>query len=68
MHRRFRIQVALRVTAIAALVGGAAYLVVGPQLYLPAALVAGLAVAAAVSLVRYTEKVTRDLTRFLESA
>ena len=67
MHRRFRIQVALRVTAIAALVGGAAYLVVGLQLYLPAALVAGLAVAAAVSLVRYTEKITRDLTRFLES-
>ena len=67
MHRRFRIQVALRVTAIAALVGGAAYLVVGLQLYLPAALVAGLAVAAAVSLVRYTEKTTRDLTRFLES-
>ena len=54
-------------TAIAALVGGAAYLMVGLQLYLPAALVAGLAVAAAVSLVRYTEKITRDLTRFLES-
>ena len=67
MHRRFRIQVALRVTAIAALVGGAAYLVVGLQLYLAAALGAGLAVAAAVSLVRYTEKITRDLTRFLES-
>ena len=67
MHRRFRIQVALRVTAIAALVGGAAYLVVGLQLYLPAALGAVLAVAAAVSLVRYTEKITRDLTRFLES-
>ncbi|PSQ84378.1 MAG: ATP-binding protein [Bacteroidetes bacterium QH_2_63_10] len=67
MHRRFRIQVALRVTAIAALVGGAAYLGVGLRLYLPAALGAVLAVAAAVSLVRYTEKTTRDLTRFLES-
>lgn len=67
MHRRFRIQVALRVAAIAGLVGGAASLVLAPGLYLPAVLVGGGAVVAAVSLVRYTEKITRDLTRFLES-
>lgn len=67
MHKRFRIQVALRVTAIAALVGGAAYLGVGLRLYLLGALVGGLAIPVAVSLVRYTEKTTRDLTRFLES-
>ncbi|MFB6231921.1 MAG: PAS domain-containing sensor histidine kinase [Salinibacter sp.] len=67
MHKRFRVQVTLRVAAIAGLAGAAAYLVWGHALYLPAVLVVGLAVAAAVSLVRYTEKVTRDLTRFLES-
>jgi two-component system nitrogen regulation sensor histidine kinase NtrY len=67
MHKRFRIQVALRVAAIAALVAGAAYLVLGLKLYLPGVLVGGLAIPAAVSLVRYTEKTTRDLTRFLES-
>lgn len=67
MHRRFRIQVALRVALIAGLVGGAAYLGLVHGLYLPAVLVGGLAVLAAVSLVRYTEKITRDLTRFLES-
>jgi len=67
MHKRFRVQVTLRVAAIAGLAGAAAYLVWAHALYLPAVLVVGLAVAAAVSLVRYTEKVTRDLTRFLES-
>ena len=39
----------------------------GLRLYLPGALVGGLAIPVAVSLVRYTEKTTRDLTRFLES-
>ena len=67
MHKRFRVQVTLRVAAIAGLAGAAAYLVWAHALYLPAVLVVGLTVAAAVSLVRYTEKVTRDLTRFLES-
>jgi two-component system nitrogen regulation sensor histidine kinase NtrY len=67
MHRRFRIQVALRVAAIASLVAGAAYLVLALQLYLPGALVGSLAIPVAVSLVRYAEKTTRDLTRFLES-
>jgi signal transduction histidine kinase len=67
MHRRFRIQVALRVVAIAGLAAAAVYLVLAHGLYLPAALVGGGAVYAAVSLVRYTEKIARDLTRFLES-
>ena len=67
MHKRFRVQVALRVALIGGLAGGAVYLGVGPGLYLPALLAGGLAVGAAVSLVRYVEKITRDLTRFLES-
>ncbi len=67
MHKRFRIQVALRVAAIAALVAGAAYLIFGRQLYLPGGLVGACAIPVAISLVRYTEKTTRDLTRFLES-
>ena len=67
MHKRFRVQVALRVAAIAALVAGAAYLVLELQLYLPGGLVGACAIPVAVSLVRYTEKTTRDLTRFLES-
>lgn len=67
LHNRFRIQVAMRAAAIAGLAGAAAYLALAPGLYLPAALLGGLAAGAAVSLVRYTEKVARDLTRFLES-
>jgi signal transduction histidine kinase len=67
MHKRFRIQVALRVAVLAALAGGAVYLAGALGLYLPAVLVGGGAVYAAVSLVRYTEKIARDLTRFLES-
>jgi len=67
MHKRFRIQVALRVAGIVVLVAGAAYLILGPQLYLPGGLLGACAVPVAVSLVRYTEKTTRDLTRFLES-
>ena len=67
MHKRFRVQVALRVAAIAVLVAGAAYLVLGMGLYLPGGLLGASAIPVAVSLVRYTEKTTRDLTRFLES-
>jgi signal transduction histidine kinase len=67
MHRRFRIQVAVRAAILAGLSGAAVYLVIAHDLYLPGAL-AGIGVAvAAVSLVRYTEKIARDLTRFLES-
>ncbi|WP_158705031.1 sensor histidine kinase [Salinibacter altiplanensis] len=67
MHRRFRVQVAFRVAVIAALVAGAAYLVLGLRLYLPGGLLGACAIPVAVSLVRYVEKTTRDLTRFLES-
>jgi len=67
MHKRFRIQVSLRVAMIVGLAGGAVYLATGLGLYLPALLAGGLAAGAAVSLVHYTEKITRDLTRFLES-
>ena len=67
MHKRFRIQVALRVGAIAGLAAAAVYLAAAHGLYLPAALVGGVGVGAAISLVRYTEKIARDLTRFLES-
>jgi signal transduction histidine kinase len=67
LHKRFRIQVALRVAAIAALTGGGAYLAFAHQWYVAGGAVGLIAVPLAVSLVRYTEKVTRDLTRFLES-
>jgi len=67
MHKRFRVQVGIRVGAIVALTGAAAYLGLAHRLYLPAGVAGGGAVWAAVSLVRYTEKITRDLTRFLES-
>ena len=67
MHKRFRVQVAMRVGALAALVGGAAYLIFRHNLYLPGGLLGVCAIPVGVSLVRYTEKTTRDLTRFLES-
>ena len=67
MHRRFRIQVAGRAAILAGLSGAAVYLVVAHDLYLPGALAGIGAGMAAVSLVRYTEKIARDLTRFLES-
>jgi len=67
LHRRFRIQVSLRVAMVVGLAGGAVYLILGPELYLAAVPVGALALGAAVSLVRYVEKITRDLTRFLES-
>ncbi len=67
MHKRFRIQVGLRVTLIAGFSGGAVYLGFIHHLYALAVLLGGAAVYTAVSLVRYTEKITRDLTRFLES-
>ena len=67
MHKRFRVQVAMRVGALAALVGGAAYLIFRHNLYLPGGLLGVCAIPVGVLLVRYTEKTTRDLTRFLES-
>ena len=67
LHRRFRIQVAARTAALALLAGAAAYLIVAHGLYVPGVLVGAICVLVAISLVRYTEKITRDLTRFLES-
>ena len=66
MHKRYRLQVAIRVGVLAGLVGGAVWFVSMGE-YLVAALAVGGAGVAAVSLVRYTEKTVRDLTRFLES-
>ena len=67
MHKRYRVQVTLR---LAGIVGAAlllAYLVGWTARYELVVLV-GIALAYLIaSLIRYTEKVTRDLTRFLES-
>ena len=66
MHKRYRLQVVLRVGALAGLSAGAVWL--GLQgWYVGAALAAAGAAYGAVSLVQYTEKTVRDLTRFLES-
>lgn len=67
LHRRFRIQVAVRTALMAALAGAAVYLAVAHRLYLPAVMVGAFAAGTTVSLVRYTEKIARDMRRFLES-
>lgn len=67
LHKRFRLQVALRVAVLAGLAFGVVYLAIGLELYVAAALVGGLLVGVTISLVQYVEKVTRDITRFLES-
>ena len=67
MHRRYRIQIALRVAALVATALGGVYLALGPG-WIGAAVVLGLAlVVQSAWLVQYHEKITRDLTRFLES-
>jgi len=67
MHPSYRLQIALRVAALAATALGGVYLWLGPG-WIGVALVAGLAlVVQSAWLVRYHEKTTRDLTRFLES-
>ncbi len=67
MLKRYRVQVGLRIGAIAALAGLGAYLIAGPGLYTGAAL-AGLCILwLAISTVHYTEAAMRDMTRFLES-
>lgn len=64
--RRYRLQLALRLTGIAATVGGAVWLgAMGA--WVPAALVGLAAVAQGWALVRYTERTPRDLLRFLEA-
>ncbi len=67
--RRYRIQVLLRLAALAATVGAViGLLVVGATAWLaPALLVALLAVWQVAALIRYTERTPRDLLRFLEA-
>ena len=67
MHKRFRVQMALRVGVLIATALVLAYLVGWTQRYAGAVLVGVLMVYLFVNLIRYVEKVTRDLTRFLES-
>jgi signal transduction histidine kinase len=67
LHRRFRVQVVGRLAGILGAGALLAYLVGWTHLYEVALLVAGAVVYQAVGLVRYVEKTTRDLTRFLNS-
>ncbi|NBC01529.1 MAG: ATP-binding protein [Bacteroidetes bacterium] len=67
MHKRFRVQIALRVGGLIAGALALAYLVGWTQRYEIAVLVGMLMIYLFVNLIRYVEKVTRDLTRFLES-
>jgi nitrogen fixation/metabolism regulation signal transduction histidine kinase len=67
MHKRFRFQIALRVGGLIAAALALAYLIGWTQLYEVAVLVGLLMVYQVANLVHYVEKITRDLTRFLES-
>jgi nitrogen fixation/metabolism regulation signal transduction histidine kinase len=67
MHRRFRIQIALRTAGLVLSAFGLTYLVGWTQLYEVAVLVGLAIIYQVVNLVHYVEKITRDLTRFLES-
>jgi len=67
LHRRFRLQIVMRLAGIVASVLGLAYLVGWAHLYEVALLVAGAIAYQTVRFVRYVEKTTRDLTRFLNS-
>ena len=67
MHKRFRFQIALRVGSLIAAALALAYLIGWTQLYEVAVLVGFLIVYLAINLIHYIEKITRDLTRFLES-
>jgi len=67
MHNRYRVQITLRVAVLIATAVAAAYLLYGPA-WIALAVVLGVALLVqGVLLVRYHEKITRDLTRFLES-
>ena len=67
MLKRFRFQIALRVGILIAAAGALAYLIGWTQLYEMAVLVGFLIIYLVVNLIHYVEKITRDLTRFLES-
>lgn len=66
-HRRFRIQVGIRVLLItgAAFIGGA--LIAWTELYLVAAVLGAVAIYAAVGLVHYVEQLSRQVTQLLDS-
>jgi signal transduction histidine kinase len=67
LHKRYRVQLVLRLGGLVASALLLAYLVGAAQMYEVAVVVAGAIVYQIVHIIRYTEKTTRDLTRFLES-
>jgi len=67
MHKRFRVQVVVRVAGLVVLAAAVTYFVGWTQQYAIAGFGLAALVYLAVSLIRYVEKITRDLTRFLES-
>jgi signal transduction histidine kinase len=67
LHKRYRVQIVARALALVGSALLAGWLVIGPGLVEVAVLVAGAVAYQVARLVRYTEKTTRDFTRFLES-
>jgi len=67
LHRRFRVQMVLRLIGLLGTGGLLVYLVGGTSLYEAAVVVGGALIYQIAALIRYAEKTTRDLTRFLES-
>ena len=67
MHKRFRLQIVVRIAGIVAAALLMAYLAGPADQYAAAVLVGGGLVYAVTGLIRYVESTTRDLTRFLES-
>ena len=65
--KRFRLQIIVRLVAIVAVLGGAYGLAVEAEMYELALVAVLTAVYLAWRLIRYVEKMARDLTRFLES-
>ena len=66
-YRRVRVQLITRVLLIVAAALLTAYLVGWTDFYVAWGLAGGLVVYLTYSLIRYAEKTTRDLTRFLEA-
>jgi nitrogen fixation/metabolism regulation signal transduction histidine kinase len=67
LHRRFRVQIVMRLAGVLGAGALLAYLVGWTSLYEVALVVAGAIAYQVVGIVRYVEKTTRDLTRFLDS-
>ena len=65
--KRFRVQLILRVAALAATAAGLAWLVLATRLYEAWLVVAGLLAWQGVALVRQATGAVRDLTRLLEA-